>query len=84
MSFFKKKAENKPDDINVSVENASQVESIDDDEIVAVISAAVASYMGSGFRIASISESSTVVRSLRVGEQNSPWVQYSRMRNVRV
>jgi len=78
MAFFKKK----PDNSSENIESVAPLVH-NDDEIVAAISAAVLAYLGDGFKISSITESGTV-RPLRVGEQNNPWVQYSRMRNVRV
>ena len=76
MPLFKKNPE---DNDSVKADSSEAAQSADEGELIAVISAAVAAYLGS---ISSVSESGTIVRSLRVGEPSSPWVQYSRIKNV--
>ena len=81
MLFFKKKSENKTSvKVNEDVQKAAY--SSGEDELIAVISAAVTAYLGSGFRVANISESGITVRSLRAGEPTGIWVQHARIRNI--
>lgn len=81
MPFFKKKPESKA--LTKVCEHIKEAaHSSGEDELMAVISAAIAAYLGSGFKVVNILESGVTVRSLRAGEPTSPWVQHARIRNI--